>query len=60
MLYGQSVLSKQQAIERMRQINQRRLELRETGGFGPSDSFVVCGVELDGLRGREVGRLEAE
>ena len=59
-LYGQSVLSKQQAIERMRQINQRRLELRETGGFRPSDSFVVCGVELDGLRGRDVGRLGAE
>ncbi|MCS7465790.1 hypothetical protein NZK35_03755 [Stieleria sp. ICT_E10.1] len=55
-LYGQSVLTKQQAIERMRQIDQRRQELRETGEFGPSDSFVVCGVGLGG----EVGRVEAE
>ncbi|PAY17892.1 hypothetical protein CKO51_19590 [Rhodopirellula sp. SM50] len=59
-LYGQSVLTKQQAIERMRQINQRRLELRQSGGFGPGDPFVVCGVELDGLVGGELGRREAE
>ncbi|WP_372894531.1 tetratricopeptide repeat protein [Stieleria sp.] len=59
-LYGQSVLTKQQAIERMRQINQRRVELRQSGGFGPGDSFVVCGVELEGLRGTEVGTVEAE
>ncbi|MDV6032202.1 MAG: hypothetical protein F9B45_19370 [Phycisphaera sp. RhM] len=59
-LYGQSVLTKPQAIERMRQINQRRAELRQSGGFGPDDTFVICGVELDGLRGTEVETVEAE
>ncbi len=52
-MHGQAVLTKQQAIERMEQINRRRRQLSQSGAFGPDDSFIRCGVDLESLSAAE-------
>ncbi|QEG01076.1 Tetratricopeptide repeat protein [Stieleria maiorica] len=52
-IHGQAVLTKQQAIERMGQINRRRMELSAAGTLGPDDEFIRCGVDLESLAASE-------
>ncbi|MCA9140707.1 MAG: tetratricopeptide repeat protein [Planctomycetales bacterium] len=50
--YSQSQLTTEQLKQRMMNINRERLEILESGKMGATESFILCGVDLQSLRSK--------